>query len=92
MFLSCFWFAFLLLICLTCLHAKSLQSCATLCNPMNCSLPGSSVHGFSRQEYWNGLPCPPLGDLPNPGIKSTYFMSPALAAEFFTTSITWEAR
>ena len=35
--------------------AKSLQSCPTLCNPMDYSLPGSSVHGFSRQEFWNGL-------------------------------------
>ena len=38
--------------------AKSLQSCPTLCDPMDCSLPGSSVHGFSRQEYWNGMPLP----------------------------------
>ena len=35
--------------------AKSLQSCPTLCDPMDCSLPGSSVHGFSRQEFWDGL-------------------------------------
>ena len=35
------------------------QSCPTLCNPMNFSLPGSSVYGISCQEYWNGLPCPP---------------------------------
>ena len=35
--------------------------------------------GFSRQEYWNGLPFPSLGDLPNPGIKP---MSPALQADF----------
>ena len=34
------------------------QSCLTLSDPMNCSLPGSSVQGFSRQEYWNGLPLP----------------------------------
>ena len=40
-----------------------------LCNPMDRSLPGSSIMGFSRQEYWNGLPCPPLEDLPDPGIK-----------------------
>ena len=32
-------------------HAKSLQSCLTLCNLIDCSLPGSSVHGFSKQEY-----------------------------------------
>ena len=41
-----------------CVHAKSLQSCLTLCDPIDCSLPGSSVHGFSRQEYWSGLPGP----------------------------------
>ena len=35
--------------------------------------------GFSRQEYWSGLLCPPLGDLPDPGIKRTSLMSPALA-------------
>ena len=37
------------------------QSCLTLCNPMDCSPPGSSVHGFPRQEYWSGLSCPPPG-------------------------------
>ena len=46
--------------------------------------------GFSRQEYWNRLSCPPSGDLPNPGIEPTSLMSPALAGWFFTTSITWE--
>ena len=46
--------------------------------------------GFSRQEYWSGLPCPPPGDLPNQGIKPTSLMSPALAGRFFTTSATWE--
>ena len=47
--------------------------------------------GFSRQEYWSGLPCPPPGDLPDPGIKPTSLMSPALTGRFFTTSATWEA-
>ena len=46
---------------------------------------------FSRQEYWSGLPCPPPGDLSNPGIKSAFLTSPALAGGFFTTSATWEA-
>ena len=46
------------------------QSCLTLCNHMDCSLPGSICPwGFSRQEYWSGLPCPPPRDLPNPGIE-----------------------
>ena len=44
----------------------------TLYDPMDYSLSGTSVHGFSRQEDWSGLPCPPPGDLPNPGIKQGY--------------------
>ena len=48
---------------------KSLQSCLTLGDPVDPRPPGSSVHGFSRQEYWRGLPCPPPGDLSNPGIE-----------------------
>ena len=75
-----------------CVHAKLLQLCPTLCDPMNHSPPGSSVHGISRQEYWSGLSCPPPGDLPNPGIKFTSLLSPALASKFFTTSATWEAK
>ena len=43
------------------------KSCLTLSNPTDCSPPLSM--GFSRQEYWSGLPCPSPGDLPNPGIK-----------------------
>ena len=57
--------------------AKSFQSCPTLYNPMDPS-PG-------------GLPCPPPGDLPNPGIKPRSLTSPVLAGEFFATSVTWEA-
>ena len=48
--------------------------------------------GFSRQEYWSGLPFPSQGDLPNPGIEPASFMSPALADRFFTTNATWEAQ
>ena len=48
-----------------CMCAKSFQLCLTLCDPMDCSLLGSSLFMiFSRQEYWGGLPCPPPGDLP----------------------------
>ena len=46
--------------------------------------------GFSRQAYWSGLPYPPPGDLPHPGIEPESLMSSALADGFFTTSITWE--
>ena len=49
------------------------------CDPMDCSLPGSSFHGIPQEEYWSGLPFPSPGDLPNPGIES---MSPALAGRF----------
>ena len=51
------------------------QSCLTLCDSMYYSLLGFSVHGFSRQEYWSGLPFPSPGDLPIPGIEPG---SPAL--------------
>ena len=47
--------------------------------------------GFSRQENWRGLPCPPPGDLCNPGTEPTSLMSPTLADCFFTTSATWKA-
>ena len=55
-----------------------------------CQAPLST--GFSRQESWSGLPCPPPGDLPDPGIKPASLMSPALAGGFFTTNATWEAQ
>ena len=47
--------------------------------------------GFSRQEYWSGLPCPPPGGLSDLGIKPLSLTSPALAGGFFTTWVTWEA-
>ena len=47
---------------------------------------------FSRQESWSGLPCPPSGDLPNPGIKSASFPSLVLAGGFFTTSTSLKKR
>ena len=48
--------------------------------------------GFSRQEHWSGLPCPPPGDLPDPGTEPVSLMSPALAGGFFTITTTWEPR
>jgi len=47
--------------------------------------------GFSRQEYWSRLPCPPAEDLLNPEIKPVSPVSPALAGRFFTTSTAWES-
>ena len=46
--------------------------------------------GLSKQEYWSRLPCPPPGDLPDPGIKPTHLISPALEGGFFSTRATWE--
>ena len=62
------------------------QSCPTLCDPMDCSLPGSSVHGIFQARvlewvaisFWSGLPFPSPGDLPDPGIEPR---SPALQAD-----------
>ena len=68
-----------------CAHSAVFDS-ATLC-----SLPGSSVQGFFRQEYWTGLLCSLPGGLPYPGIKLASLMSPRLAGGFFGTSATWEA-
>ena len=47
--------------------------------------------GFSRQEFWSGLPFPPPGDLPDPVIKPTSLKSPVLAGRFFTITTTCEA-
>ena len=75
-----------------CVPTQLLQSCPTLCNPVDCHHQAPlSIHGFSRQEYSSGLPCPPPGDLPEPGIEPTSLLSPALAGGFFTSSTTWEA-
>ena len=73
------------------MHAKSLQSCLTLCNPMDCRLPGPTVHGIFKARI-SRLPFPSPGDLPDPGIEPTSPTSPALAGGFFTTSNTWEAK
>ena len=73
-----------------CVCTKLLQLCPNLCNPMDCSLPGSSM-GLSEQEYLSGLLCPPPGDLPEPGTETLSLTSPALARRFFTSSTTWEA-
>ena len=61
------------------------QPCLTLCDPMDCSPPGSTVQGISRQEYWSGLPLPSPGVLPDPGIEHTSPAFPALAGIFFTS-------
>ena len=67
------------------------QLCPSLCDPMEYGPQAALSLGFSRQEHWSGLPCPPPGDLPNPEMEPASLMSPALAGGFFATSATWEA-
>ena len=64
-----------------CVYPRSPQACPALWDPVDCSPPGSSVHGFSRQGYWVELPCPSPGDLPNPGIKPLSPMSSTSQAD-----------
>ena len=68
------------------------QSCLPLYDPMDYSLPASSVLGILWARILEWLPCPPPGDLPHPGIKLGSLVSPALADGFLTTSTTWEAQ
>ena len=69
-------------------HISRVQFFATL---WTVALQAPLSMGFPRQEYWSGLPFPYPGYLPDPGIKPTSLMSPALAGGFFTPSSTWEA-
>ena len=73
-----------------CLCAMSLQLCPTLCDSMDCTLQAPLSIGFSRQESWRGLPCPPPGDLLDQEIEPMSVISSALAGGFFTTNATWE--
>ena len=73
------------------MHAKSLQSCLTHCDPLKCSAPGCSVHGILQAGILEWLPFPTPGDLPNPGIEPTSPLSLVLVGRFFTTSTTWKA-
>ena len=68
------------------------QSCPTLCNLMDSSLPGSSVHGILQARTWEWVAVPPPGDLSEPGMEPIPPAPPALTGGFFTTSATWEAQ
>ena len=71
--------------------AKSLQSCLTLCDPLDCSPVAHQAPpsmGFSRQEYWSELPFSSPEDLPNPGIELASLAFPVLTGGFFITSPT----
>ena len=64
-----------------CLFATLLQSCPPLCDPMTVAHQAPLSMGFSRQEYWSGLPCPAPENLPDPGIEPASPATPALQAD-----------
>ena len=64
------------------------QSCPAFSNFMDCSPPGSSVHGIFQARIMEWLPFPTARDLPNPQREPVFLATPALAGVFFTTSAT----
>ena len=62
--------------------SEVIQSCPTLCDFMDCRLPGSSIHGILQARVLEWVPCPSPGDLPDPGTEP---MSPALQADALTS-------
>ena len=70
----------------------STQLCPTLYDPKTVALQAFLSVEFSGQEYWNGLPFPPSGTLPNPDMEPKSLVPPAVASVFFTNCTTWEAR
>ena len=73
-----------------CQITQSLNHVQLFVTPQTTACQPPLSMGFSRQEYWSGLPFPPPWDLVNPGIKSTSFVSPVSAGRFFYYSVTWE--
>ena len=71
------------------MHAQSFSHVRLFATPRTSASQAPLSMEFSRQEYWNGMPCPPP-DLPDPEIEPVSLLSPALAGEFFTTSATWK--
>ena len=71
--------------------AKSLQSCLTLCDPMDCGPPSSSIYGILQARILKWASCPPPEDLPDPWIEPAFLTCPVLAGRFFATGTIWEA-
>ena len=69
-----------------CVCVQLLNPVQLFVTPWTVALQAPLSMGFPRQEYWNGLPCPPPGDLPDPGIEPTSVASPELAGGFFITA------
>ena len=73
-----------------CMCAKSLQSCLSLCNPVNHNPPRSSVHGILQARILKWVAIPSSGGFPNPEIEPESLTSSALAGRFFTTITVWK--
>ena len=69
-----------------CVYAKLLQSCLALCDPMDCSPPGSSVHGIFQARTLEWVAMPSSGDLPGPEVEPVSLETPALQADSFLLS------
>ena len=74
------------------MHAKLFQLCITLCDSVDHSPPGSSVHRILQARILEWVAMPFSRDLLDPGIEPTSLTSPALVGRLFTTSATWEAK
>ena len=66
------------------------QSCRFFAAPWTVPCQAPLPMEFSRQEYWNGVPFPTPGDLPDPGMEPAFLVSPALANRALITSASWE--
>ena len=72
-----------------CLHAQLFSHVWFFVTPWTVAWQAPLFMGFSRQEYWSGLPCPPPWDLHDPGIEPASLASPVLAGGFFTNCATY---
>jgi len=73
------------------LCSRLLSCFQVFATPWTVASPAPLSMGFSRKEYWSGLPWPPPGDIPDPGMELTSLESLALTGGLFTPSTTWEA-
>ena len=78
-------------VCVCVVLCLASQLCLTLCNPMNCSLPGSSIHGIFQQEYWSGLSFPTPGVSSQPRDQTHVSCISCLGRQILYHCATWEA-
>ena len=88
---SCSQIAICVCVCV-CVSVLNHFSCVSLCNPMDCSPPGSSVHGTLQARILEWPAVPSSRESSQPGVKPMSLTSLALAGGFFTSSATWEAK